>query len=530
MEKIKFEPRISQAVIDSAIDGIVIIDHRGIIQMANPATYKMFGYTEVELNGVNVSILMPRPDRDNHDTYLRNYLETGKKKIIGIGRKVVGRKKSGETFPLLLAISEVIIEGKRYFAGTLHDLSEISEMEDRLKKSEGRMLYLSEKLPVGAVYKIGDHLILNRRIQELIGYSNEEVYSLKTWFQALMGSRWEDYYEMYKQDKLRGFREVRTYKIKSKDGTSHWVDFAAYGDSMGEVWILHDVTQKVKIESELLYLNEELEKRVGEKTEKLRDSIQALQSINNKLLEREFELQEALSRERDLSELKSRFVSTASHEFRTPLASILSSVDLISMYEEKNQADKRLKHINRIKSSVKILINILNDFLSLGKIEEGKLSLKPEEFLLRDVLLEVDSELQYLPKQGQKVVFECLEENISLWSDRKILSNILINLLNNAIKYSDQNVYCGCVLDGHLLKVSVKDSGIGIPEEDKRHLFTRFFRAKNAENHQGTGLGLSIVKKYLDLLGGDISFESEAGKGTVFLFKIPTKYEENTGN
>lgn len=530
MEKIKFEPQISQAVIDSAIDGIVIIDHRGSIKMANPATIRMFGYTEDELNGSNVSILMPSPDHENHDKYLQNYLETGKKKIIGIGRKVRGRKKNGEIFPLLLAISEVMIEGQRYFAGTLHDLSEINEMEDRLKKSESRMLYLSEKLPVGAVYKIGDHLILNRRIQEIIGYSNEEVYSLQTWFQALMGSRWEDYYEMYKQDKLRGFREVRTYKIKSKDGAYRWVDFAAYGDSMGEVWILHDVTQKVKIESELLYLNEELEKRVSEKTEKLRETIEALQSINNKLLEREFELEEALSRERDLSELKSRFVSTASHEFRTPLASILSSVDLIGMYEENNQADKRIKHINRIRSSVKILINILNDFLSLGKIEEGKLNLKPEQFFLQEVLQEVESELQYLPKQGQKLVFEHPEENISLYSDRKILSNILINLLNNAIKYSEENVYCSCLLEDNTLKISVKDTGIGIPEEDQRHLFTRFFRAKNAENHQGTGLGLSIVKKYLDLLGGDISFKSETGKGTVFSFNIPTKYEENTRN
>lgn len=523
MKYIKFEPQLAKAVIDTAIDGVILIDARGCIRLVNPSVLDLFGYSEEELIGEKVNKLMPEPDRSRHDQYLKSYMQTGERKIIGIGREVMAKRKSGAVFPILLAISEVRLANERYFAGILHDLTELSRVKERLEASEGRMLHLSQNLPVGAVYRIGDELILNDRIQQITGYSNEDINSLKSWFKALMGTGWEDYYEMYLQDKRRNFSQVRTYKILTREGETRWVDFAAFSDEQGEVWILHDVTRKVQVESELLSINEELENRVREKTEKLRQTVSALQSMNNKLTERELELQRALSREKDLNELKTRFVSTASHEFRTPLSSILSSADLIEMYEREDQKEKREKHINRIKSSVKMLTNILNDFLSLSKIEEGKLQANVAEFGVGDVFERVEEELRYVAKAGQKVNFREMDGPIVLISDKKIVTNILINLVNNALKYSDEDVECTATLDGDFVVIKVRDRGIGIPEEEQRHLFTRFFRAKNAENIQGTGLGLSIVKKYLELLDGNISFKSKAGEGTEFKVSIPLK-------
>ncbi len=518
---LKFEPEVSKAVIDTAIDGIIVIDHRGVIQMSNPSITKLFGYSEEELRGQKINILMPQPDRGRHDTYLKNYLQTGERKIIGIGREVMAQKKSGELFPILLAISEANFGGKKYFAGILHDLTELKEIRRQLKESEMRMLHLSENLPVGAVYRIGDTLYLNKKIQEVIGYSDEEIQTLGAWFKALMGENWEAYFEMYQEDRRRNFDQVRTYRVHTRSGGIKWVDFAGYRDGKGEVWILHDVTQKINIESELISLNEQLERRVKEKTLKLNDNLVALKETNQKLVQREEDLQKALSMERDLNELKSRFVSTASHEFRTPLSSILSSVDLISMYTREDQEEKRTKHIQRIKKSVKSLTDILNDFLSLGKIEEGKVSANLSLIKLPEVVSSLRDEFNHLLKPGQDIRFDLHPTEFGFTTDKKILHTILTNLLNNAIKYSDKGVFCRLVKKSKKLYIEVKDKGIGIPEKDQKHLFSKFFRATNADHIEGTGLGLSIVKKYVEILGGDISFESRPESGTTFKVELP---------
>lgn len=525
---IKFEPNVSKAVIDTAIDGIIVIDARGVIQMINPSITKLFGYEEEELIGKKINMLMPNPDRERHDQYIKNYRETGERKIIGIGREVVAQKKDGTTFPILLAISEANFGGQKYFAGILHDLSELKEIRKELKQSEMRMLHLSENLPVGAVYRIEDQLYLNLKIQQIIGYSDEEINSLQAWFKALMGTHWEEYYEMYLQDRRRNFDQVRTYRVNTKSGGIRWVDFAGYRDGKGEVWILHDVTQKVNIESELITLNEQLEKRVKEKTLALKENVMALEEANKKLVKREEELEQSLSLERELNELKSRFVSTASHEFRTPLSSILSSVDLIGMYSKEEQEEKRNKHINRIRKSVKTLTDILNDFLSLGKIEEGKVTPTIAEVNFNKSIESLKEEIQHLGSSDQEVIFRMNKDDIRMLTDKKILHTILTNLLGNALKYSEEDVYCEVVKGDDHTAITIIDRGIGIPKKDQKHLFSKFFRAENAEAIEGTGLGLSIVKKYIDILNGKISFESKEGEGTAFKLTIPDSHEENS--
>ena len=513
---LKLEPSVSEAVINSAIDSIILIDHRGIIKMVNPAVIDLFGYTQEELIGNNIRMLMPEPDKSKHNGYIKNYLNGGPPKIIGTRREVFARNKDGVVFPILLAISEANFGNEKYFAGTIHDLSELRAIGNQLKESEMQMLHLSANLPVGAVYRVEERLHLNKKIQDIIGYSDTEIKEVNDWFEALMGPKWMEYREMYEKDRKKGFKEIRTYRIRTKSGRYRWVDFAAYSDNKGEVWILHDITPKVMIEQELIALNEDLERRVQEKTLELKDYVIALEETNQKLSASEDELKLALESERDLNELKSRFVSTASHEFRTPLSSILSSVDLISMYTSEAQRSKREKHIQKIRKSVKSLTNILNDFLSLGRIEEGNVNPIFTEVDIEEISKSVREELRYLEKNRERIHFFINCDNSSFCSDKKILSTILTNLLNNGLKYSADVVSCELNQKNGRLHIKVSDKGIGIPKEEQKHLFTRFFRAKNAEHIDGTGLGLSIVQKYVEILGGELNFESKEGAGTTF--------------
>lgn len=271
-------------------------------------------------------------------------------------------------------------------------------------------------------------------------------------------------------------------------------------------------------------LNSDLEKRVNKRTGELEQSNKDLQRL---LQEREItqrELQKALDKEKELGQLKARFVTMASHEFRTPLSTILSSVNLIEKYEAEVDRDKRLKHIQRVKSAISNLTETLNDILSLSKLEEGKVGVDPVTFDLNELVEESVQDIELIKKNGQVIRHNGLQSiNPLMRTDKKILKNLLINLLSNAVKYSPENkeIMLNTNIEPGWLHIEVIDQGIGIPEKDQKHLFERFFRAENATMIQGTGLGLSIVKKYLDLLGGRISFRSKLEEGTTFRVEVP---------
>ncbi|WMJ73200.1 hybrid sensor histidine kinase/response regulator [Cytophagaceae bacterium ABcell3] len=272
-------------------------------------------------------------------------------------------------------------------------------------------------------------------------------------------------------------------------------------------------------------LNFELEARVEERTKELEKTVRKLEFSNNSLKVAQIELSKALEKEKELNELKSRFVTIASHEFRTPLSTILSSVSLVSKYTDPADEDKRLKHINRIKSSVNNLKGILDDFLSISRLEEGNIYNNPVETDLKDFMEEVAEEMRSVAKSGQEIICHFSGETRLINLDRQILKNIIINLLSNAIKYSPAGKAVDFTISTTKKEISltVKDQGIGIPEKDQPHLFSRFFRANNCGNVQGTGLGLNIVKKYIDILNGSIEYTSQENVGTTFFVRIPLK-------
>lgn len=393
-----------QGIIDTAIDGIITINDKGIIESMNRAALVQFGYAIDELKGKNIHVLMPEPYHSEHDTYINNYIKTRVPRIIGIGREVIGKRKNGQTFPFRLAVSEVVLNDRLIFNGIIHDLTDVK-----------------------------------------------------------------------------------------------------------------------KAENDLMALNEALESKVEQRTLEIEHTVNQLLQTNKILEKREEELELALVKEKELNDLKSRFVSMASHEFRTPLSTILSSVNLISRYTDDHQQDKRAKHVDRIKSAVNNLTGILNDFLSLSKIEEGKIQVQSNSFDMSHLCDEVITEVSGMLKDGHSIIKD-YESPLLIHSDQRILKNVLFNLISNAIKYSKSNGVVRCVVKKNQSRLLIRiiDNGIGIPKDDQKHLFARFFRASNVINIQGTGLGLSIVKRYVEMLDGTISFESTESDGTTFMVSIPT--------
>ncbi|TDS16863.1 PAS domain S-box-containing protein [Maribacter caenipelagi] len=246
------------------------------------------------------------------------------------------------------------------------------------------------------------------------------------------------------------------------------------------------------------------------------------QELEKVVLERTKELSDALESEKDINEMKSAFISIASHELRTPVTIILSSVILMEKFKNIGDYNKLDRHIQRIKLATKNFTSILDDFLSLEKLEKGIVRVKKETFDILDFIRILIEEMESILKPEQHIHFSH-EGNPLILQNQKILHNILTNLLTNAIKYSETDVEINTINSNGELTILVKDKGIGIPEDEQKNLFKRFFRAENVKDFQGTGLGLSIVKRYVELLSGNIEYVSTLSKGSTFRIQLPDK-------
>lgn len=295
---------------------------------------------------------------------------------------------------------------------------------------------------------------------------------------------------------------------------------------------LVDITRRKQIEQQLISKNQQLEQITAD-IKKLNSQLELrveqrtliLQEALQKLEQSQTELMEALDKEKQLNEIKSRFVSMASHEFKTPLSTVLSSASLLGKYTLSEDQPKRDRHVNKIKDSVRHLAGILDDFLVYGKLEQGRvMPASISTFNIRELMETVADEMDHLKKAGQEVIISCSGSCMAA-SDVSLIKNIITNLLSNAIKYSKegQRMWLHAETSEAGIIISVKDEGMGISEEDQQGLFTSFYRGTNAMNIQGTGLGLHIVRRYLDLLNGEIKVQSRLNEGSVFTVIIPNK-------
>lgn len=380
----------NQAIFEYATMGVIVVVN-GKICAVNPFAQKEFGYTEEELLGKEIEVLIPARFHNHHVHNREQYQEDPKSRPMGIGLDLYGQKKNGSEFPVEISLG------------------------------------------------------------------------------------------MFQK-----------------------------GDEKYVITFINNISVRKKAEEQIRNLNDELEAAVQQRTKELTEALRELERSKE-------ELTRSLEKEKELSELKSRFVSMASHEFRTPLSTILSSAYLVEKYKETAEQSKREKHLGRIISSVNMLTDTLNDFLSVGKIEEGRIQVRFSEFELYKITDNLVQELQTSAKPGQ-VIRYLHEGPDTVYLDISLLQHIVMNLVSNAIKFSPEHseIYVTTRVEKKQVMLQVKDSGIGILPGDQEHLMERFFRGANATNIQGTGLGLHIVAKYAELMNGRVACESEPGLGALF--------------
>lgn len=379
--------------------------------------------------------------------------------------------------------------------------------------------------------KSGAIIRANPSSERLFGYERDELINQK--IEVLVPNRFVHSHEKHREGynsnpKPRSMGKGLDLYGKRKNGTEFPIEISLThyknDDELYIIAFIIDVSERKVAEEKIKRVNAELELKVEKRTKILKETLHELEASKD-------ELSIALEREKDLNDMKSRFVTMASHEFRTPLSTILSSAALIGKYKNTEEEEKRHKHVDRIKSAVTNMTLILNDFLSAGKLEEGKINLNLSSINIPNHVNESISELSNFLKKGQVVNYNH-EGNENFISDKQFLKNIIINLVSNSSKFSPENksIDVTTINSNSELQIIVKDYGMGIPVDEQKNLFERFFRAKNALNIQGTGLGLSIVAVYVEVLKGTIKFESEINKGTIFYINLPLQNENNTIN
>lgn len=529
------------ALFDYASIGILITNARGEILMANKYIEQQFGYEFGELIGRKVEVLIPPRYGERHVKHREKFSENPHSRPMGLGMELSGLRKDGTEFPVEVSLGHYNIGDDNFSLAFINDITQRKEteqaiiklnahLEEKVKEGSQSLAITVEQLGsqiketerkdaelervntflnniwnhAGAIIFVSDKegllQFFNPSAEKWLGYSaaeavgklnvldfhiKEELELKAIEFSDAVGKPVSTCFEVFTTAVAIGRNNNQEWHYVRKDGTTFFVSLNitqlkdAHNNTAGYLGIAIDISEKKRAETEL---------------------------------------RAALEKEKELNELKSRFVSMASHEFRTPLSAVLSSAYLLSRYAKTEEQPQREKHIQRIVSSVTSLTEILNDFLSVGKIEEGNIDANYREYDVQDQMQEVIQEVHHLLKRDQVISYTHTGTPSSVYLDASMMKHIVMNLLSNAIKFSNEQSVIELVTQttAGKLVLSVKDYGLGIPEEDVDNLFKRFFRSSNVTNIQGTGLGLHIVSKYTELMNGKIECESKLGEGTKF--------------
>jgi PAS domain S-box-containing protein len=490
-----------QLALDAA-DIVAIANQKGEIIYANDNFCTISKYSRDELMGQNHEII----NSGYHSkAFFRNLMKTISGGSIWKG-EIKNRAKDGSVYWVDTTLVPFLNEkGEPYkYLAIQTDITDRKQSIENLKISEERYKDIfSNALVAIFAFDIQTFTIIdvNERGVDLFGYESKQDFisnfDSKQHYVNLR-QRNKSFVFLVEKGELRNIQRMRR-----KDGSLFWGSFfIKLNDSrtFAQIVIL-DVTKQIDFQ-------DELEAKVAGRT---------------------LELTESLAREKHLNEMKSNFLSIASHEFRTPLYTILSSSSLIKKYSETNQQEMVEKHVERITAAVDNLTNILNDFLTLEKLRKGFVDFEIQSFNLPEFISQTLDEVGVLVKMNdQRIKYQHSGESL-VYQSPKILKNIVMNLISNASKYSDwgnEILVYSKILDDSVI-ISVQDYGIGIPKKEQKMLFTEFYRASNAKNVKGTGLGLSIVKNYVSLLEGTISFLSKLNKGTTFTITFPRQLSDS---
>ena len=528
------------ALFQNSTEGIVFLNQSGEIILSNPFAEQMFGYQPGELIGKDIRSIVPATRNLGYHNFLTRFLTNQHDAAKSVDFDVQGLTFDGTEFPLEIALSSYSSDNGVTAILFIQDITNKKERERLIAENFENMSRSKNDLEDKVAYRTRE---LNEALCSVKKVNSEllaEVENRKRIEKDLRKSK-----ELH-EEMARNFPDGI---IGIVDSTMHFVfaegeELSSFGlagsDARGgHIFEGMDeaIIQERTDEFRRVYSGEKVkfDITIGDKSysltavplhgdeQQVDEALVVIKDIT-KRKKVEKDLIVNLEQERTLSMLKSRFVTAASHEFRTPLTTILSSASLLENYQGEQLAAKKEVHLKRIKRSVHGLTELLNDFLCLGKIEEGKINAVNSMFSMKDMLDQLVSEFDGLKKEGQTIVLQ-YEPGGSHFvsSDRQLIKNILTSLLSNAVKYSPPNSSITLTLrkNSSGLFLEVKDQGIGIPEEEQDHIFERFFRAKNAIDIEGTGLGLNIVKNYVDLLDGSIEFRSVQNEGTRFMVHVP---------
>ena len=474
-----FSSEFYKNLFENAREGMLLTNSKGVIQLINKSFLEIFGYdTSDELINKPIEIVIPRKHKKQHTSYTEGYVKKPEIRKLGKGKLLYGERRDGSVFPAEVSLS--------YFKNSKDDLMVLAfviDITDR-KKQEDEIIELNAKLEekvenrtkelknsyllfsqIARNFPKGTINVFDKSLNYIF-VEGQELYKLGVNSQQLVGSN----YLTRLPPSIA--KTIQPLLEEVFDGKSKTFEIETNGS--------HYQINAVPLPEE----NNEIERILVVETNITEEKIA------------EEKIKKALEKEKELNELKSRFVTMASHEFRTPLSAIYSSATLLSKYQTSEQQDKRDKHIVRIKTTVNSLTQILNDVLSLSKAEEGITKVEYKKVQVQEFCKEVSEEVQSIARRGQEIIYNHMGSN-TIVCDPDLMKKITLNLLSNALKYSHDNgkVNIDTLVLNNELTIAVKDRGIGIPTAEQNKLFNRFFRARNVANIEGTGLGLNIVKK-----------------------------------
>jgi PAS domain S-box-containing protein len=480
-----------RALLESAPDAMVVVNETGKIILVNTQTEKMFGYGRAELLGKTVETLIPEDYRGIHPTHRAGFMVSPHVREMGAELDLYGLHKNGTQFPIAVSLSPIQTEDGLLVASAIRDITERKKVQALLVKSRDFYLTLFESFPA-LIWRAGINTkcdYFNTTWLEFTGRTMEQEIGFG-WVEGVHPEDHERCLAIY----LGAFEKRQQfdmeYRLRHHTGDYRWVIdngnpfYDLDGRFAGYVGACYDITERKEMEQALVT---------------------------------------ALANERELGELKSRFVSMASHEFRTPLATILATTDALGAYRHKMDDTQIDRRIGKIRSQVDHLRSVMDDVLQLARMQAGKNEFNPVETDFDEFCRDILDEFQSQPDTSHRLNYACDQHPLMVMIDHKLMRKIIANLVSNAIKYSPDKatVYVHITSDQNSVNLSVRDEGIGIPEEDQKHLFEAFHRGVNVGTISGTGLGLSIAKQSVDLHGGTITCESVLGQGTTFKVTLP---------
>jgi PAS domain S-box len=502
----------ARAVFETAVDGIITIDQAGKILAANPSALRMFGYQIEEIAGHNVSMLMPEPDRRNHDGYLARYLATGERRVIGIGRTVEGQRKDGSRFPMELSVGRAVIGDAFVFTGIVRDITERKRAEQALRDSESKTRAIFETAVDGIITidTSGHILTANPAALRLFDYRSTELVGRN--ISMLMPEPDRSGHDGYLARYLAtGERRIigigRTVQGRRKDGSLFPMELsvgeATVGNARTFTGIIRDITDRKRSEADL----------------------RAAMEIAAERARAEQAMQEAKETAEAAARAKADFLANMSHEIRTPMNAIIGMAHLALLTDPN---PRQRSYLKKIQQAGRHLLGIINDILDFSKNEAGKLKLESTEFEM-DRVMETVSGLvsEKATSKGLELIFS-IADGVPRYviGDPLRLGQILINFANNAVKFTETGeIEIGVHLEEDLgdaarLRFQVRDTGIGLTSEQISRLFSSFQQAdmSTTREYGGTGLGLAISKGLAELMGGTTGVESTPGKGSTFWF------------